>query len=376
MHLALCTIRESLMIKNILATILLLALTFKCYCQTDTIQLIEPTGKYTVGTSVYEWIDESREMKIRSDFSQKRAIVTQFWYPAKPDSTLTKAPYSSLSKDYQKTLTNSYLRAAIAEEIDKAPLIIIVPGRGTERFLYTTIAEELASQGFVVASVDMPEIGYVLYQDGMLIKPSSKFKPPGGMMGGPYELVDKFFEEPTELGFKDLEFAYKKITELNTSDPNNIFTQKINLQSIGIFGHSLGGRIAGKFAVENTNVKAYISMEGIPPREIRYEGQINIPIAMLCSSGTWPYAKENYLSLINNRNSTVFMIELLDFGHNSITDNPFIYPSSFNYKIDPQLGLKISREIILNYFESLFEKKKSFYSTLENNNQIKFNQYR
>ena len=281
----------------------------------------------------------------------------------------------SLLEDYQKVSTNSYVRTSFSEEIESSNLIIISPGRGTERFLYTTIAEELASHGFVIAAVDMPQIGYVFYQDGMVIKPSSKFKPPRGMMGGPYEKVDTFFEEPTELGFKDLTFAYQKITDLNTSDPNNRFTGKINLNSIGIFGHSLGGRIAGKFAVENKNVKAYISMEGIPPREIRYEGKMNIPVAMLCSSGTWPYAKENYFSLINNRSSPVFMIELIEFGHNSVTDNPYIYPGSFNYKINAKLGLELSRNIVLNYFDSIFYNKKTFSNVLNKMQQIKFKEY-
>ena len=60
------------MIKNILTTILLLALTLQGFCQTETIQLIEPTGKYPVGTSVYEWTDESREMKIRPELHTKK----------------------------------------------------------------------------------------------------------------------------------------------------------------------------------------------------------------------------------------------------------------------------------------------------------------
>ncbi|MGB5287775.1 MAG: hypothetical protein WBN42_04745, partial [Ignavibacteriaceae bacterium] len=95
------------MIKSTLTIILLLALSFKSYGQTDSIQLIKPTGVYSVGTSVYEWTDESREMRIRPDFTQKRALITQFWYPVNFDSTLINAPYSPLSKDYQKTLTNS-----------------------------------------------------------------------------------------------------------------------------------------------------------------------------------------------------------------------------------------------------------------------------
>jgi len=73
-------------------------------------------------------------------------------------------------------------------------------------------------------------------------------------------LVDKFFEEPTELGFNDLKFAYQKIIELNKTDPDQRFTNKVNLKDIGIFGHGLGGRIAGRFAADNDNVKAYISI--------------------------------------------------------------------------------------------------------------------
>ena len=345
------------MTKSILPTIFLLALTFQCYCQTDTIQLIEPTGKYTVGTSVYEWVDESREMKIQPDFSQKRAIVTQFWYPAKPDTTLTKAPYSALSKDYQKTLTHSFLRGVIAEEIDKAPLIIIVPGRGTERFLYTTIAEELASHGFVVASIDMPEIGYVIYQDGFTLYPSDDFKTPSGMMAGPYERVDAFFEEPTEIGYQDLIFALDKITELN----EHAFENKLDLNKIGVFGHSLGGRIAGEFTARNKKVRALSTMEGIPPRDVRYEGKIDVSSLMLCSSGTLKYALDNYNSFIDNRKSIVYMTELVDFGHNSMTDNPYIYPKNFRYEIDPQKALEISRTLLTDFFKESLIGKKGFF---------------
>ena len=345
------------MIKTILATILLLAITNQGLCQTDTLQLIKPTGKHLVGTSIFEWTDESRKMRIRPDFSQQRVIVTQFWFPAKPDSTLTKAPYSVLSKDYQKTFSNSYLRASITEEIDKTPLIIIVPGRGTERFLYTTIAEELASQGFVVASVDMPEIGYVIYQDGFTLFPSTDFKTPSGMMAGPYELVDAFFERPTEIGYQDLKFSIEKITEINTT----VFEGKIDLNTIGVFGHSLGGRIAGELTARSEKVKALATMEGIPPRDVRYEGKIVVPSLMMCGSGTLKYAVDNYNSFIDNRKNTVYMTELVDFGHNSMTDNPYIYPKSFSYQINPQKALEISRTLLTDFFTEYLSGQTGFY---------------
>ena len=58
-----------------------------------------------------------------------------------------------------------------------------------------------------------------------------------------------------------------------------------------------------------------------------------------------------------------------------MTDNPFIYPENFNYEIDSQLGLKLSRRIVLSYFESIFENDGSLINLLGNIKQIKIEEY-
>jgi hypothetical protein len=73
---------------------------------------------------------------------------------------------------------------------------------------------------------------------------------------------------------------------------------------------------------------------------------------MMCSSGTLPYAKDNYQMLIDGRKEEVFMIELVDFGHNSVTDFPFVTPSQFNYAIDARLGLETSVQIVRAFFDA------------------------
>jgi hypothetical protein len=349
-----------------------------CFAQNkiiDSLTILKPTGSYSVGTMIYEWTDESRILNLTNQKNDKRTIIAQIWYPAEIDKNSIKAKYSALSNDYRHVISNSYLRPSFNSSITNSNVILISPGRGTERYLYTSLTEELASNGFIVVSIDMPEIGYTIYKDGFVVKPSKEYKTPQGMMGGPYEKVDAFFEKPTEIGYQDLLFTLAKLNELNQNDVNQRFKSKMNLQEIGIFGHSLGGRIAGKFAHQVNAVKAYISMEGIPPREVRYEGLLNIPVVMLCSSGTWPYAKENYFSLINNRKNSVYMIELPEFGHNSVTDNPYIYPESFNYSINASLGLEITRKIVLSYFNETLKKNTSFSNILIDIKQIKVSKY-
>ena len=359
------------MIKSVIAIAFYLVFIYQGYTQTDTLQLIKPTGKYTVGTSIYEWVDQSRVMKIRPDFIQKRTIIAQFWFPVSSVQNLKSAPYAPLSKDYTKTLTNSFLRAPISLDIENAPLILIVPGRGTERFLYSTIAEELASQGFVVVSVDMPEIGYVTYQDGFTLFPSDEFKTPNGMMAGPYERVDEFYEKPTEMGYEDISFVIDKIKKLNTI----AFNGKIDLNNIGVFGHSLGGRIAGEFTARCKKVKALVTMEGIPPRDVRYEGKIKIPSLMLCSSGTLKYALENYNSFIDNRKGIVYMAELSGFGHNSLTDNPFLYPKNFKYEIEPKKALEISRVLLTAFFTEFLLDKAGVFEASSDLDLVKISKY-
>lgn len=369
------TIIKKVFMKKILIVFLVI-LSSHTFAQSDTIRILAPTGEYSVGTMIFEWTDESRAFKYSNHYGDRRTLIVQIWYPASIDSQSLPAPYSSVSKDYEKVKANSYLRPSFTPSLSEANLILITPGRGTERFLYTTLIEDLASHGFIVASVDLPEIGYTIYQDGLVVKPSSEYQTPPGMMAGPYEKVDSFYEKPTEIGYRDLEFTLSKISELNQSDISQRFTGNINLNSIGIFGHSLGGRIAGEFAARNENVKAYITMEGIPPRKVRYEGKLNIPIAMLCSSGTLPYAYENYKSLIDNRKSSVFMIELIDFGHNSVTDNPYIYPENFKYGIEASKGLDIARNLITSYFETYLKVKNNFSDRLNNSNNLKYKEYK
>ncbi|MTB50084.1 alpha/beta fold hydrolase [Lewinella sp. W8] len=322
--------------------------------QPDTVHLPPPTGPLPVGTVSFELADTDRPARFGPVRGRSpRSLMVQIWYPAERSASEVRAPYNPVSADYRKVTGNSYLRAPFVEGSGKAPVIVVVPGRGTERYLYTVLAEELSSHGYVVVSVDMPGIGYTVYGDGLVIPPSKDFRPPRGMMGGPYEKVDSFFQAPTELGVEDLTLVLRHLEELNRADAANRFTGRLQLDGIGLFGHSLGGRIAGALAARDGRVKAYASMEGIPPRAVRYEGQITFPTLLLCSDGTWPYAKENYGSMIENRSAAVFMVLLPGFGHNSLTDNPLIYPDNFRSEIDPATGLTVGRKLLLTYYDAL-----------------------
>lgn len=342
---------------SFIASVLLLS-AFAAAAQPDSTHIPKLTGPHAVGTLGYEWIDMNRQVTYPSGITGNRIIGVQFWYPAQTSEGAKLSPYHTYSTDYRHVKTNSYVRAPFSSSVNKAPLIIICPGRGVERFGYTALAEELASQGYIVASIDMPELGYVYYQDGFVFKPSDQFRTPRGLMAGPYEKVDEFFEPANQLGTVDVLFVLQAIEKINVSDPYGILTSKIDVSNIGVFGHSLGGRIAGNVAATDSRVKILITMEGIPPRDVRYKGTLRCPSVMLVSSATYPYAKENYQSLIDNRKAPVYIIELFGFGHNSVTDFPMVTPSQFKYEVNSNRALVITRELLLDFFNANLKNSK------------------
>jgi predicted dienelactone hydrolase len=50
-----------------------------------------PTGPYAIGTSTYHWADAARPEVFAADPHDRRELMVQLWYPAKPDSSAARA---------------------------------------------------------------------------------------------------------------------------------------------------------------------------------------------------------------------------------------------------------------------------------------------
>ncbi|MEO1136467.1 MAG: alpha/beta fold hydrolase [Pseudomonadota bacterium] len=234
-----------------------------------------------------------------------------------------------------------------------APIILLCPGRGVLAEYNTSLAEDLASHGFAVFAFDSPGIGHVIYPDGHEISPSPTYRPSSDLFLGPYEAVDKFFEPAVTLGAGDANFVFNQIVSLNLRDPANRFTGKINTKRIGIYGHSLGGRICGEVAARNRFVKAFAAMEAVPPRSIRREGEIKAPILMMYSSELpEELALPNIEGVIPNRKNDVFIARLEGLGHNSSTDLPLITDNSYQYQARPEEGVRVTRLLLAGFFNA------------------------
>jgi dienelactone hydrolase len=126
---------------------------------------------------------------------------------------------------------------------------------------YSSLAEDLASHGYVVVGFDAPyRTTVTVFPDGRVIARAPQ---------NDVELVAG--AQQVERGATlakawsaDLSYALDQLGELNTTDPSGRFAGKLDLKRVGAFGHSLGGATALMFCRDDPRCKAGIDIDGLP----------------------------------------------------------------------------------------------------------------
>ncbi len=90
-----------------------------------------------------------------------REITVEIWYPA-TDDTEPGGTYTALIRDgvTEATLVGQAARDAAPDTSETFPLVVISHGYPGNRFLMSPLSENLASKGYVVASIDHPDSTY------------------------------------------------------------------------------------------------------------------------------------------------------------------------------------------------------------------------
>jgi dienelactone hydrolase len=233
----------------------------------STAAVPRPTGGSQVGTHVMRFVDSTREDPYLSN-GTKRELLVRFWYPASSETTCNAADYTSpevwshfsqlLGVPLPQVSTNSCLDARVS---DGAHPIVVFSHGFTGTFTdYTFLFEDLASRGYVVASVDHTyEATAVEFPDGRLEK--SVF---GSYLTNYARSDAEALAFAVSVRLDDLKFVLNELERLNAK-PDSHFAAKLDLSRIALAGHSLGG-LTAILGVENEpRFKAGIVLDGVLP---------------------------------------------------------------------------------------------------------------
>lgn len=266
-----------------------------------------PSGEFSIGTESFIIVDKDRE-ELYGDGGDRK-IKIQFWYPAESTEGYELVPWledgrvvaQGLAKDTglptfvlnhtELIMSNSYLKAPISERYEDYPVIVVSHGWGGFKNLHTDLAEELASLGYIVISIDHTygSVATVFSEDEVA------YLNPDALPDT--ETNSEFLEYANQLVNTyagDITLTLDELEKMNIGDVSSRFEGKLDLENIGLLGHSTGGGADVAVAINDERVKAIFGMDAWV--EPIYDGEIekglDIP-TLFIRSGSWRVGPNN-----------------------------------------------------------------------------------
>ncbi|HEY9879200.1 MAG TPA: hypothetical protein V6D29_12150 [Leptolyngbyaceae cyanobacterium] len=319
------------------------------------------TGPYATGTTYYQLLDSNRDETFTPDPLDKRQLALQIWYPAATAGT-QPASYipSPLSEVPDFGLLNlvrpqSFLDVALAGDQAAYPILLFSHGFGELSQTYTAQAEELASHGYIVASVTHSFDALVAgLPDGQIIPLDPNL---AADFANPSTYESASIAE-TKLRAADLQFVLDELDKLNASDPQNLLTGKLDLEKIGVFGHSLGGATAAEAMRIDDRFDVGLNLDGSMWGEVVETG-LDRPFMLMNSENAF-LSDSSKQSFFSNSTGDRYNLSLEGAKHHNFADAPFLAPlfaeagvtSPYQVgSIDPNRGAELINQYTLAFFD-------------------------
>jgi hypothetical protein len=257
-------------------------------------KLPPPSGAFGVGRVAFDWTDPTRAADMAEDRGPHAELMVYVWYPVKlpagevsgvlfpgakeidaavPDSNSLKT--TAFGGNWPLVVSGaitSHVRdgVAIAERPRVFPVVIFSPGANMTSFEYTSAIEDLVSHGYVIATIEhTSEISAVVFQDGKVhfYSPARIPKeaiPRPGSTPEEYETkLEEWYRHNVDVRAADISFVLDKLTELNrTPKGASQFSGRLDVNRVGVVGHSRGGWAAIIACRRDARFKACVNEDG------------------------------------------------------------------------------------------------------------------
>jgi dienelactone hydrolase len=243
------------------------------------VTLPTPTGPFAVGRAVYDWGDDATLDTLAPVPGTKRELLVWIWYPSAAGQSVAVmddyvpaemraaagppgGPLRLLTRDLSKVHGHSSRDSDVSPQLRSYPVVIMRAGASLEVWNYSTLAEDLASHGYVVVGFDAPYRTYsVVFSDGRVIRRTPENNPElceDQEQAQQARCVNKVLTAWTA----DIAFVLDQLERLNVSDATGKLTGRLDMTRVGVFGHSFGGAQAAQFCSLDSRCKAGIDVDG------------------------------------------------------------------------------------------------------------------
>lgn len=238
------------------------------------LELPAPTGPYLVGRTIFRWVDPSRPEVMTADPNDAREVMALVWYPAVPGTGRSAEYFPDISRlagtllasgelswwevtGLRAVRSDSPMDAQPISDEGPFPVVVFLPGNGTNIEFYASLAGEIASHGYIVVGINHPyDVAAVELSNGSL----AAYDKDQWLLA--MEAHQAYITERHQVKIADVLFVMEKLHSLAT-DSNSPFAGRMDLNSVAVAGHSLGGIVASDVCKLDARFKACINLDGI-----------------------------------------------------------------------------------------------------------------
>lgn len=316
------------------------------------------TGQHPVATVNYTYIDESR-IETFTNTGENREVNVECWYPKDGGG-----PY---------------------------PLVVFSHGAFGIKISNTSTFMELASNGYVVCSIDHPYHSlFTIDAEGNRTMVDQAFlQEVTGLNNGKYDEGTGFelHQKWMNVRIADIGFVLDTILAKTKDNSSGTVYQMIDPGKIGLMGHSLGGESSAQVARERNDISAVVNLDSnlhgeyldyVNGRYVMNDKVYPVPILNVLTDTT-----EQLIAAVPDANTVVavkhvdatapdaYEVHLPGTDHMSVTDLPLISPflvSMINasvprgggQEVDPYATIEKMNDIVLSFFNAYLKGEGAF----------------
>lgn len=335
----------------------------------------------TVGRKVCVLKDESRIDPISKEL---REVLISIYYPSNPveheskyislfepniSSAVEMLSSMGVDKDYICNLDSKIHNDESVDITAKTcPIIFVAPAFGVVRDMYSFCVEHLVECGFVVITIGAThESIFSIFPDGRFVKQSNEVSE--------IESLDiHSWKQLLKLRVEDISWVLENVAEVLDSDKD--LRGIVDVNEMGIIGHSLGGAAAYELLKREKRIKASILLDpSFHLMTTSMEEEVSVPLLVArqekcsfeeleneISPDLLPLLLSGYESLFNSSDLNSSFIKLNGTHHMTFSDIPIHYNED---------GIQHKHSTINKYISAFLEEhlkkeKNKFHKLLKN----------
>jgi dienelactone hydrolase len=292
--------------------------------------LPKPSGSHQVGSKIFRWTDKQRPETLTAKLSDRRQVIAQAWYPT--DATTGEAePYfeaqgnlppsigglpSFVFASFGKVTTHATVDAPVSGAQRTWPVLLVSTGLAVPREEHTALCADLASRGYVVVALSAPyESAVSVLAGGRVVGQATH---PDVMGPPPHPAVERLIDIRTA----DSSFVLDQLSRLTQLDANSPLAGHLDLQHVGIVGHSIGGATAVQVIAADPRFKVGVNIDGKLFGAER-TARLNRPFLWIQSDGgqgsEYTQGRDSFLAGLQDGGA---VLTVRGSAHMSFTDNP------------------------------------------------------